>query len=200
MTKIDFTKLDGLVPAVVQDDASLKVLMVGFMNEEALAETRKTGKVTFFSRSKGRLWTKGETSGNFLEVREILTDCDDDTLLIMAHPTGPVCHTGADTCFGEQNESNLVFLRHLEQIISDRKANPSQQSYTASLFDKGIAKIAQKVGEEAVELVIEAMQQDDVRFREEAADLIFHLLVLLEVKEIPLSSIVESLKMRHSTS
>lgn len=200
MIEMDFSKLDGLVPAVVQDFATGMVLMVGFMNQEALNETQKSGKVTFFSRSKKRLWTKGETSGNFLIVKDIVPDCDKDTLLIKADPEGPACHTGSDTCFNETNTDNLQFLQHLQKIINDRHTDPKDESYTSSLFKDGINKIAQKLGEEAVELVIEAKDDNDELFRNEAADLIFHLLVLLEARKIPLSSVIDLLKKRHQAS
>lgn len=198
--KIDFAKYpDGLVPAIVQDAQTQKVLMLGFMNTESLAKTLETRKVTFFSRSRQKLWTKGETSGNFLELAEIAADCDEDTLLIRANPVGAVCHTGADTCFNEENQSDSTgdFLAKLENIIADRKANPSENSYTAKLFGRGLNKIAQKVGEEAVELVIEAKDQNDDLFKNEAADLLFHYLILLQAKEMKLADIIEILKSRH---
>jgi phosphoribosyl-ATP pyrophosphohydrolase/phosphoribosyl-AMP cyclohydrolase len=192
----DFSKYtDGLVPAIVQDSITNKVLMLGFMNAEAFDKTKAGGKVTFFSRSKQRLWTKGETSNNFLLVKEIISDCDNDTLLIKASPTGPVCHTGADTCFNENNTS--FSLEKLEAVIADRKNNPSDSSYTSSLFAKGINKIAQKVGEEAVELVIESKDDDKEKFLGEAADLLFHYLVLLKAKNYQLSDVVEVLAERH---
>ncbi|MBV6647727.1 MAG: bifunctional phosphoribosyl-AMP cyclohydrolase/phosphoribosyl-ATP diphosphatase HisIE [Cyclobacteriaceae bacterium] len=200
MKKLDFQKLDGLIPVVVQDNMTNKVLMLGFMNEEALVKTEEEGKITFFSRSKNRLWTKGETSGNFLYVVEIIPDCDKDTLLIKADPSGPVCHTGADTCFKEDNVSGAEFLSYLEKIIKDRHLNPSDQSYTSSLFAKGINKVAQKVGEEAVELVIEAKDDNDDLFKNEAGDLLYHLLVLLEAKNIPLPQVIDVLKKRHQPS
>ena len=176
--KVDFSKYtDGLVPAIIQDDITGKVLMLGFMNEAALAKTQELNKVTFFSRSKNRLWTKGEESGNFLLLKSISSDCDEDSLLIKVEPVGPVCHTGADTCWSEKN-STANFLFELEKIIVDRKNNPSEKSYTSSLFEKGINKIAQKVGEEAVELVIEAKDNDADLFKNEAADLLFHYLIL----------------------
>lgn len=200
MSEINFSKLNGLVPAVIQDHISHKVLMVGFMNEEALDQTQETGKVTFYSRSKRRLWKKGETSGNYLHVKSITEDCDHDTLLIKVQPDGPACHTGADTCFNETNDMGIGFLNYLSTIISSRKREPQDTSYTSSLFEKGMNKIAQKVGEEAVELVIEALNHDDDLFKNEAADLIFHLLVLLEAKEIPLAEIVDLLKKRHDPS
>ncbi len=194
---IDFSKnSDGLVPCVIQDFSTKTVLMLGFMNAEALQKTEQEGKVTFYSRTKQRLWTKGETSGNFLLVKEILVDCDNDTILIKANPIGPVCHTGADTCFNEKNTSN-DFLYHLENIIEDRKNNPTEKSYTASLFAKGINKIAQKVGEEAVEIVIEAKDNNADLFKGEAADLLFHYLILLQAKGFKLDDIIEVLKTRH---
>ncbi len=193
--KPDFSKYsDGLVPVIVQDYRTQKVLMLGFMNEEALNKTKLESNVTFYSRSKNRLWTKGETSGNFLLVKEILTDCDNDTLLIKADPAGPVCHTGADTCFGENNHA--FTLQKLEQVIADRKANPAESSYTSSLFSKGINKIAQKVGEEAVELVIESKDNDEVKFLSEAADLLFHYLILLQAKGHQLDSVIKTLAAR----
>ena len=195
--KLNYDKYaDGLVPAIVQDAATGKVLMLAFVNAEALAITQETGRATFFSRSRRKIWTKGETSGNFLEVREILTDCDGDTLLIKAIPKGAVCHTGADTCFDEKNEP-ANFLGELEQIIKDRRDNPSENSYTSQLFAKGINKIAQKVGEEAVELVIEAKDDDADLFANEAADLLFHLLILLRAKGFDWSDVVQILEARH---
>jgi len=194
---IDFNKGDGLVPAIVQDWSTNVVLMLGFMNEEALAKTKSEKKVTFFSRTKDRLWTKGETSGNFLNVKEIIADCDNDTVLIKAEPQGPTCHKGTDTCFRETNNTNAVFLHYLQDIIVERKSSTAAKSYTKLLFDKGINKIAQKVGEEAVELVIEAKDSDDDLFKNEAADLLFHLLVLLEAKDIKLEEVVDVLRMRH---
>lgn len=194
--KINFDKYaDGLVPAIVQDAETQKVLMLGFMNAESFELTRTSGKVTFFSRSRQKLWTKGETSGNFLEVAEILLDCDSDTILIKAKPVGAVCHTGADTCFNEKNESEN-FLFELEKVILDRKNNPSENSYTSKLFAKGINKIAQKVGEEAVEIVIEAKDDNDELFKNEAADLLFHLLILLAEKNVKLQEVLEVLKDR----
>ncbi len=192
----DFSKYtDGLVPVIIQDHVSHTVLMLGFMNEEAYGQTRKEGKVVFYSRSKQRLWTKGETSGNFLLVKEILTDCDNDTLLIKAEPLGPVCHTGADTCFNEKNTG--FSLGKLEQVIKNRKDNPGATSYTSSLFAKGINKIAQKVGEEAVELVIESKDNDEDKFLNEGADLLFHYLVLLQAKGYRLNDIIAILAGRH---
>ena len=191
--KVEFSKYaDGLVPAVIQDDITGKVLMLGFMNEAALAKTQELKKVTFFSRSKNRLWTKGEESGNFLLLKSIESDCDNDSLLVKVDPLGPVCHKGTDTCWSEKN-SNSNFLFQLEAIIADRKNNPSDKSYTSSLFEKGINKIAQKVGEEAVELVIEAKDNDANLFKNEAADLLFHYLILLQAKGHTLSEIQDIL-------
>jgi len=194
--KVDFEKGDGLVPAIIQDAATNKVLMLGYMNEAALKKTQEEQRVTFFSRTKQRLWTKGETSGNFLNVVSIAEDCDEDTLLIKVKPVGPVCHTGADTCFEETNRSDN-FLLHLEQVIQDRRDNPSEKSYTTSLFKKGINKVAQKVGEEAVELVIEAKDDNKDLFMGEAADLMYHYLVLLAAKNFELKEVIEVLKQRH---
>ena len=196
---INFDKSpNGLIPVVIQDDQTGKVLMLGYMNKEAYQKTEAEGIVTFFSRSKQRLWTKGETSGNFLHVRQMLIDCDGDTLLIKASPDGPTCHTGADTCFEEVNRGRGQFLNYLQAIIHDRKVNRSEASYTTSLFNKGINKIAQKVGEEAVELVIEAKDNNDDLFRGEAADLLFHFLVLLEQKNMDLDDIITVLQTRHA--
>ena len=195
---LDFDKQVGLIPAIIQDAKTDKVLMLGYMNQEALEKTEKEGIVTFFSRSKQRLWTKGETSNNFLHVVEIMKDCDEDTLLIKVNPDGPTCHTGADTCWNESNEPGQAgWLNHLKAVIRDRKNNPSEKSYTASLFEKGTNKIAQKVGEEAVELVIEAMDSNDDLFKEEAADLLFHYLVLLEQRGIDFDEIIDVLRERH---
>jgi phosphoribosyl-AMP cyclohydrolase / phosphoribosyl-ATP pyrophosphohydrolase len=190
---------DGLVPAIIQDDITGKVLMLGFMNEAAVAKTQELQKVTFFSRSKNRLWTKGEESGNYLLLKDIKADCDNDTLLIKATPQGPTCHTGADTCWNEKNEPDN-FLLQLEIIIADRKNNPSEKSYTSSLFEKGINKIAQKVGEEAVELVIEAKDDNKDLFLGEAADLLFHYMVLLQAKGFSMNEVIQELKKRHSGS
>lgn len=196
--KINFNKLDGLIPAVIQDNSTLKVLMVGFMNKEALAKTVETGKVTFFSRTKNRLWTKGEESGNFLNVVNLLIDCDDDTLLIKADPVGPVCHTGADTCFSETNQNRSVqFLSYLQDFIDKRKEEMPEGSYTTSLFQKGTSKISQKVGEEAVETIIGAMANDDENFVYEAGDLLYHLIVLLTHKGYRIEDIVRELEKRH---
>ncbi len=196
---IDFKKMEGLIPAVVQDVFTGKVLMVGYMNEAALAKTKESGRVTFFSRSKNRLWTKGETSGNFLELVSMQEDCDGDAILVKAKPLGPVCHTGSDTCFEESNSSQTAFIDQLRGIIKERKENPSTTSYTSSLFAKGINKLAQKVGEEAVELVIEAKDDNKELFLGEAADLLFHYLVLLEAKDYSLDEVVAVLKQRHVT-
>ena len=194
---IDFSKYsDGLVPAIVQDANTKNVLMLGFMNAAALEKTRELKKITFFSRSKNRLWTKGEESGNFLLLQEIKLDCDNDTLLIKANPVGPVCHKGTDTCWAEKNESNN-FLLELETIIADRKNNPSDTSYTSTLFKNGINKIAQKVGEEAVELVIESKDNNADLFKNEAADLLFHFLILLQAKGFQLNDVIAILKSRH---
>lgn len=198
MMKLDFKKMEGLIPVVVQDAFTGKVLMLGYMNEAALTKTEESGRVTFFSRSKNRLWSKGETSGNFLEVVSMQKDCDGDAILVKAKPLGPVCHTGTDTCFNEGNTSKTAFIDQLRAIIKDRKANPSTGSYTSSLFLKGINKLAQKVGEEAVELVIEAKDDNKELFLGEAADLLFHYLVLLEAKNYSLDEVVEVLKQRHT--
>lgn len=195
--KVDYAKYaDGLVPAIVQDDRTGKVLMLGFMNEEALEKTIDTGKVTFYSRTKMRLWTKGEESGNFLDLKSITPDCDNDTLLVKAAPVGPVCHTGADTCFSEKNKS-IDFIYHLEEVIAGRQQNPAEGSYVSGLFKKGINAIAQKVGEEAVELVIEAKDNDEDKFLGEAADLLFHYLILLKVKGYGISHVTQVLEKRH---
>ncbi|MFZ4057834.1 MAG: bifunctional phosphoribosyl-AMP cyclohydrolase/phosphoribosyl-ATP diphosphatase HisIE [Ferruginibacter sp.] len=188
---------DHLMPAIIQDFNTNKVLMLGFMNEVALEKTIDTKRVTFFSRSKNRLWTKGEESGHYLELCSLETDCDEDTLLIKAIPHGPVCHTGADTCWNEINTSNH-FIDTLESIIKDRRLNASEKSYTSSLFEKGINKIAQKVGEEAVELVIEAKDSNDALFINEAADLLFHYLILLQAKGFTISDVEAVLKDRHA--
>ena len=194
--KIDFAKYsDGLAPAIIQDDETGKVLMLGFMNEEALEKTKAIGKVTFYSRSKQRLWTKGEESGNFLELVKIIPDCDNDTLLIKANPVGPVCHTGADTCFNETN--NKDFLQTLGEIIRQRYVDRSEKSYTSGLFDRGINKIAQKFGEEAVEMVIEAKDDNKELFLNEAADLLFHYMILLQAKGFSLEDVKNVLAGRH---
>jgi phosphoribosyl-AMP cyclohydrolase / phosphoribosyl-ATP pyrophosphohydrolase len=198
-SQIDFGKLNGLVPAVIQDNTSQKVLMVGFMNAEAVEKTLELRKVTFFSRTKNRLWTKGEESGNFLNVVSILVDCDNDTLLIKANPVGPVCHTGADTCFSEINKTGDVqFLSYLQDFIDKRRTEMPQGSYTTSLFESGTRKIAQKVGEEAVETIIGAMANDNENFIYEAGDLLYHLIVLLSHKGHRIEDIVAELRKRHS--
>jgi len=196
---IDFSKsVDGLVPAIIQDAVSRKVLMLGYMNQEALEKTKELGKVTFYSRSKQRLWTKGEESGNFLELVDIKLDCDQDSLLIQANPKGPTCHKGTATCWAEDNTEHYGFISHLESVIQSRIADAdSSKSYVASLFEKGINKVAQKVGEEAVEVVIEAMDSNDQLFKEESADLLFHYLMLLQAKGYQLKDIVDVLKNRH---
>jgi phosphoribosyl-AMP cyclohydrolase / phosphoribosyl-ATP pyrophosphohydrolase len=195
LSSLNFEKSSGLIPAIVQDSNTDKILMLGFMNKDALDKTIREEKVTFFSRTKQRLWTKGETSGNYLHVKEIKVDCDKDTLLIKVQPAGPVCHTGADTCFNETN--NEWDLSSLEQIISDRKSNPVTGSYTSSLFAAGLNKIAQKVGEETVELVIEAKDNNNDLFLNEAADLMFHYLVLLKAKGFSLQQVIDILRTRH---
>lgn len=195
--KLDFEKMGGLVPAIIQDSCTGKVLMLGFMNEAALAKTQEIGKVTFYSRTKNRLWTKGETSGNFLNVVSIATDCDNDTLLIKVKPVGPVCHTGSDTCFGEVNDTDLFFLSYLQDFIDRRKQEMPEGSYTTSLFKKGVNRMAQKVGEEAVETVIEATNGTDEGFLYEASDLIYHLIVLLTSKGHRIEELAKELKKRH---
>jgi phosphoribosyl-ATP pyrophosphohydrolase/phosphoribosyl-AMP cyclohydrolase len=196
---INFTKYtDGLVPAIVQDVSTKNVLMLGFMNQAAVDATITLQKVTFFSRSKNRLWTKGDESGHHLNYLSMALDCDQDTLLIQANPVGPVCHSGADTCWGAENKPESIdFLIQLEQVIEQRKTADPDNSYVASLFSKGINKIAQKVGEEAVELVIEAKDQNNELFLEESADLFFHYLILLQAKGFKLDDVVKLLKMRH---
>jgi phosphoribosyl-AMP cyclohydrolase / phosphoribosyl-ATP pyrophosphohydrolase len=195
--EINFSKYsDGLVPAIIQDDQTKKVLMLGFMNQQALDKSRELGKVTFYSRSKKRLWTKGEESGHFLILKDVKLDCDQDSLLIQASPVGPVCHTGADTCWNEKNEEG-EFLSKLGRIIRDRKNHPEENSYVSGLFMKGINKIAQKLGEEAIELVIEAKDRNDNLFLNEAADLLFHYLILLEAKGHNLKEVTDVLQDRH---
>ena len=195
--KITFDKNTGLVPAIIQDNQTKTVLMLGYMNQEAYEKTLETKKVTFFSRSKQRLWTKGEESGNFLNLIDIKNDCDQDTLLISVKPQGPTCHKGTDSCWAEPNESQFGFLSTLEDVIQSRRNNPSEASYVASLFDKGINKIAQKVGEEAVEVVIEAKDNDEKLFLDESADLLFHYLILLQAKGYTLKDVEKVLKGRH---
>lgn len=196
--KLDFDKMNGLVPAIIQDNYTQKVLMLGFMNEEAYNKTVETGKVTFFSRTKNRLWTKGEESGNFLHVVSIAVDCDNDTLLIKANPAGPVCHTGADTCWGEKNEQDIMFMKELQDFIDKRHEEMPEKSYTTSLFKSGVNKMAQKVGEEAVETVIEACNGTDERLIYEGADLLYHLIVLLTSKGYRIEDLARELKERHS--
>ena len=197
---IDFNKNnDGLVPAIVQDAETKNVLMLGYMNAEAFEQTKETGLVTFFSRTKNRLWTKGEESGNVLQLIDMKLDCDNDTLLVSVNPKGPTCHNGTDTCWNENNEPTFGFLSHLESVISSRIENANaQKSYVASLFEKGINKIAQKVGEEAVEVVIEAKDNNDDLFLNESADLLFHYLILLQAKGYRLQDVESILKQRHS--
>ncbi len=188
---------DGLIPAIIQDSITGKVLMLGYMNAEAYQKTMTEKIVTFFSRSKQRLWTKGETSNNFLHVKNVLVDCDGDTILIYASPDGPTCHTGDDTCFQEINDGKVLFINHLRAVIKDRKLNPSDKSYTTELFKKGVNKVAQKVGEEAVELVIEAKDDNKELFLGEAADLFYHYLVLLEHKNYTFDEVLDVLIKRH---
>ena len=195
MKQIDFSKANGLVPVIIQNNETLQVLMLGYMNQEALEQTRREGKVTFFSRSKNRLWTKGETSGNFLYVKEILSDCDNDTILIKADPAGPTCHMGTSSCFGDDTAKG--FLYHLEHVINQRIDDDTKDSYTNKLFKKGINKVAQKVGEEAVELVIESKDNNNELFKNEAADLLYHLLILLKTKGVSLTDVEEVLRERH---
>lgn len=195
--KMDYKKMNGLIPAIIQDARSKRVLMLGFMNKEAYKKTKEEGKVTFYSRTKDRLWTKGEESGNFLYVKEILKDCDKDTVLIKAEPAGPVCHLGQDTCFNEVNNGSISFLSELQDLILDRKEKMPEKSYTTKLFSRGINKIAQKLGEEAVELVIEAKDDNDELFLNEAADLMYHLLVLLAARGYSLDDVAAILEDRH---
>ena len=195
--KLDFEKMGGLVPAIIQDANTNKVLMLGFMNEEAYEKTKETGKVTFFSRTRNCLWMKGETSGNTLQVVSMAADCDNDTLLIKAIPAGPVCHTGADTCFNERNEELVMFLKFLQNFIERRRQEMPEGSYTTTLFQKGVNRMAQKVGEEAVETVIEATNGTDDRLIYEAADMIYHLIVLLTSKGLSIEDLARELKSRH---
>lgn len=194
---LDFEKMGGLIPAIVQDNNTNKVLMLGFMNEEAVEQTLQTGKVVFFSRTKNRLWMKGETSGNTLSVISITPDCDNDTLLIKAIPAGPVCHTGTDTCFGEKNQEDIMFLKYLQNFIVRRRQEMPEGSYTTTLFQKGINRMAQKVGEEAVETVIEATNGTEDRLVYEASDLIYHLIVLLTSKGLRIEDLARELQKRH---
>lgn len=197
MAQLDFSKLNGLIPAIIQDARTKNVLMLGFMNEEAYQKTIGTGKVTFFSRTKQRLWTKGEESGNFLNVVDVLEDCDHDTLLIKAIPQGPTCHTGTDTCWGEDNKWGVEFLSYLQKFIERRHQEMPEDSYTTSLFKSGVNRMAQKVGEEAVETVIEATNGTDDRLVYEASDLLYHLIVLLTSKGLTIDQLSEELAKRH---
>ncbi len=196
-SSIDFEKSGGLVPAIIQDAVSARVLMLGYMNAEALELTKSSGKVTFFSRSKDRIWVKGETSGNFLNVVSIHVDCDQDTLLVKASPVGPACHTGADTCFHDEEQQSVLFLSKLEKTIKDRFENPDPDSYTSQLFARGINKIAQKVGEEAVEIVIEAKDNNADLFLGEAGDLLYHYMILLRAKGFELNDVIKVLETRN---
>ncbi len=194
---VDFDKNKGLIPAIIQDAKTRNVLMMGYMNRESLQKTLETSLVSFYSRSRKTLWTKGETSGNYLHLVDIQSDCDNDTLLVKVQPDGPVCHLGTDTCWGETNKLQCGFLTELEEVITDRRENPTEKSYTAHLFNKGINKIAQKVGEEAIEVVIEAKDQNDDLFLNESADLVFHFLVLLQAKGYRFADVLEVLRERH---
>ena len=197
---LDFKKMKVLIPDIIQDDYTQKVLMLGFMNEEAYKKTVETGKVTFFSRTKNRLWTKGEESGNFLQVISIKADCDNDTLLIKVSPAGPVCHTGTDTCWGEENKQDIMFLKELQDFIDKRHEEMPEGSYTTSLFQSGVNKMAQKVGEEAVETVIEACNGTNERLIYEGSDLLYHLIVLLTSKGYRIEDLARELKERHSAN
>lgn len=198
--ELDFEKMNGLIPAIIQDNYTQKVLMLGFMNKEAYEKTMETGKVTFFSRTKNRLWTKGEESGNFLHVVSVKADCDNDTLLIMVHPEGPVCHKGTDTCWGDKNEQDIMFLKELQDFIDRRRQEMPEKSYTTSLFNLGVNKMAQKVGEEAVETILEACNGTDERLIYEGADLLYHLIVLLTYKGYRIEDLARELKERHSST
>lgn len=198
--ELDFEKMNGLIPAIIQDNYTQKVLMLGFMNKEAYEKTMETGKVTFFSRTKNRLWTKGEESGNFLHVVSVKADCDNDTLLIMVHPEGPVCHKGTDTCWGDKNEQDIMFLKELQDFIDCRRQEMPEKSYTTSLFNSGVNKMAQKVGEEAVETILEACNGTDERLIYEGADLLYHLIVLLTYKGYRIEDLARELKERHSAT
>lgn len=198
--ELDFEKMNGLIPAIIQDNYTQKVLMQGFMNKEAYEKTMETGKVTFFSRTKNRLWTKGEESGNFLHVVSVKADCDNDTLLIMVHPEGPVCHKGTDTCWGDKNEQDIMFLKELQDFIDRRRQEMPEKSYTTSLFNSGVNKMAQKVGEEAVETILEACNGTDERLIYEGADLLYHLIVLLTYKGYRIEDLARELKERHSAT
>lgn len=194
---LDFNKMGGLIPAIIQDDKTHKVLMLGFMNEKAYKKTLETGKITFWSRTKNALWTKGETSGNYLNVVSIKNDCDNDTLLIKVNPQGPVCHTGTDTCWGETNENPIAFLSELQRFIEKRHEEMPEGSYTTSLFQSGVNRMAQKVGEEAIESVIEAMACNNERLIYEASDMIYHLMVLLTSKGLKIEDLATELQKRH---
>ena len=198
--ELDFEKMNGLIPAIIQDNYTQKVLMLGFMNKEAYEKTMETGKETFFSRTKNRLWTKGEESGNFLHVVSVKADCDNDTLLIMVHPEGPVCHKGTDTCWGDKNEQDIMFLKELQDFIDRRRQEMPEKSYTTSLFNSGVNKMAQKVGEEAVETILEACNGTDERLIYEGADLLYHLIVLLTYKGYRIEDLARELKERHSAT
>ena len=198
--ELDFEKMNGLIPAIIQDNYTQKVLMLGFMNKEAYEKTMETGKVTFFSRTKNRLWTKGEESGNYLHVVSVKADCDNDTLLIMVHPEGPVCHKGTDTCWGDKNEQDIMFLKELQDFIDRRRQEMPEKSYTTSLFNSGVNKTAQKVGEEAVETILEACNGTDERLIYEGADLLYHLIVLLTYKGYRIEDLARELKERHSAT
>ena len=194
---LDFDKVGGLIPAIIQDNETNKVLMLGYMNQEALDNTKELGKVTFYSRTKQRLWTKGEESGNFLKVISIQEDCDQDTLLIKVNPVGPVCHTGADTCFNEENREDIMFFKHLQRFIEKRHQEMPEGSYTTSLFQSGVNRMAQKVGEEAIESVIEACNGTDDRLIYESADMLYHLIVLLTSKGLSIEDLSRELQKRH---
>lgn len=198
--KLDFDKMGGLIPAIIQDATTRKVLMLGFMNEEAYQKTIDTKKVTFFSRSRQNLWTKGETSGNFLNMVDMKVDCDNDTLLIQANPVGPVCHTGTDTCWADTNSADVNFLSHLQNVIEQRKADMPEGSYTAELFSKGVNRMAQMVGEEALSTLIAATHDTDAKVLSESADLVYHLMVLLSSKGMRIEDVVEELHKRHKES
>ena len=198
--ELDFEKMNGLIPAIIQDNYTQKVLMLGFMNKEAYEKTMETGKVTFFSRTQNRLWTKGEESGNFLHVVSVKADCDNDTPLIMVHPEGPVCHKGTDTCWGDKNEQDIMFLKELQDFIDRRRQEMPEKSYTTSLFNSGVNKMAQKVGEEAVETILEACNGTDERLIYEGADLLYHLIVLLTYKGYRIEDLARELKERHSAT
>ena len=198
--ELDFEKMNGLIPAIIQDSYTQKVLMLGFMNKEAYEKTMETGKVTFFSRTKNRLWTKGEESENFLHVDSVKADCDNETLLIMVHPEGPDCHKGTDTCWGDKNEQDIMFLKELQDFIDRRRQEMPEKSYTTSLFNAGVNKMAQKVGEEAVETILEACNGTDERLIYEGADLLYHLIVLLTYKGYRIEDLARELKERHSAT